>query len=357
MTGFQVPRSWFRVLVLVLVPVLVLGAPPADSKRLGRAKDLIADEQWTRAIEELRAAVGDPKEPSRDEAAFWLAHSLFQVGEAAEALATIEGLEREYPKSRWLKPAGSLRIEIAHRLGREDMLIWATKVAPPAKARPPAAAKAASRPSPPRRGPGEEPLPPPLPVAAPPAAPPRASTPPLAPPPPPPDWWDGDLQIQALGSLLRTDGPRVVPILREIALKADDEALARRAVFVLAQSDRADARSIVIEVARQGSEPIKLTAVKALAQQKWPEAERVLVEVFATGNPSIQRQVVRTLGSAGGRVQLKTLYAAAQDVQIKLLIVNALFAAGARADLERIARDEPREEVRRAAAAKLKLLR
>ena len=46
-----------------------------ESKRLERAKDLIADEQWARAIDELKAAVADPKEPNKDEALYWLAHS------------------------------------------------------------------------------------------------------------------------------------------------------------------------------------------------------------------------------------------------------------------------------------------
>jgi hypothetical protein len=41
---------------------------------MGRAKDYIAGEQWTRAIAELQLAAADPKEPNRDEALFWLAH-------------------------------------------------------------------------------------------------------------------------------------------------------------------------------------------------------------------------------------------------------------------------------------------
>ena len=69
----------------------------AGFERLGRAKDYIADEQWARAIAELRTAVADPKEKSRDEALYWLAHSLNQSGDSAAAIATIRRLEREYP--------------------------------------------------------------------------------------------------------------------------------------------------------------------------------------------------------------------------------------------------------------------
>ena len=90
-------------------------ARAVESKRMERAKDLIADEQWVRAIDELKATAADPKETNKDEALFWLAHSLNQTHDASGAIETIRRLEREYPASRWVKPARSLRIEIAQR--------------------------------------------------------------------------------------------------------------------------------------------------------------------------------------------------------------------------------------------------
>ena len=62
------------IFVAVLSPQMLL-AKPLESKRMERAKDLIADEQWGRAIDELKAAAADQKEPNKDEALFWLAHS------------------------------------------------------------------------------------------------------------------------------------------------------------------------------------------------------------------------------------------------------------------------------------------
>ena len=97
---------------------------PVESKRLAQAKDLIADEQWTRAIEVLKTAAADPKETGRDEAIYWLAHSLYQAGDAAAALQAVVRLEQEYPSSLWVKPAGALRIEMAVRLRRSDVLWW-----------------------------------------------------------------------------------------------------------------------------------------------------------------------------------------------------------------------------------------
>ena len=111
----------------------------AESRRMARAKDFIADEQWTRAIDDLRAAADDPREPNKDEALFWLAHSLNQDSDFASAVDAIRRLEREFPSSRWVKPARSLLIELAQKLRRDDVLWW---TAAPAPARP-------SRPAPP----------------------------------------------------------------------------------------------------------------------------------------------------------------------------------------------------------------
>ena len=106
-------RSVGGLLVALAFQAGAAAAAAPDSARLGRAKDYIADEQWTRAIAELRAVVADPKDKSRDEALYWLAHSLNQAGDSAAAITTIRRLEREYPTSLWVKPAGSLRVDIA----------------------------------------------------------------------------------------------------------------------------------------------------------------------------------------------------------------------------------------------------
>jgi hypothetical protein len=324
-----------------------LGAAPAESERLDRAKDFIADERWTRAIAELRVVVADRKEPARDEAAFWLAHSLYQAGEPGEALSVIDALEREQPRSRWVKPARSLRIEIAHRLKRKDLL-W--KVAtPPVPPPPPKAVPV---------GPGAPPPPPPAPIAGKPKRPRAAGVPPVATAIAPEIalTWDIDLRIQALSGLMSSEAARVVPILREFALKAEDEAQARRAIYVLAQSNRADARSAIVEVARSGDEPRQVTAVKVLAYQGWPEAEQVLLDVYDGATPHVKRQVIRVFGNVGSRLQLRQLFNTSQDVELKHAIVNALFEAGATSELQRIAKQEKNQDVRRAASAKLELL-
>src|SRR3954463_11503944 len=182
-------------LVLVLLGAPALRAASAESDRLTRAKDLIGDEQWLPAIQELKAAVADPREQNRDEALFWLAQCQSEARDPAAAVATIQQLERDFPHSAWVKPARSLRVELAQRLRRNDVL-WYTAAPPPPP--PPPAAPPAPEPSPA------------APAARRPAAPARPAPPaaPPLPPPPPPAWIpegmvpDMDLRIQALGSLM-----------------------------------------------------------------------------------------------------------------------------------------------------------
>jgi hypothetical protein len=378
------------VLAAFLVPQAVMAAP-AESKRMERAKDLIADEQWVRAIDELKAAASDPKEPNKDEALFWLAHSENQARDYKTAIETISRLEQGFPTSRWVKPARSLRIEIAQRLQRSDVL-WYTAAPPPPAAVPPP--PRASTPAPP----AHPALPvPPMPASTPAPAP-RAATPvPPAPwagtpfPPAPPHVWvpegffpDTDLRIQALSSLMQTDAPKVIPMLRDIALDADDAGEARRALFVLAQSGRDDARSTVVEVAKYGPEPVRIAAVRELGRIGGPLIATDLLQVYASANERVKYQVVTslarrdaapalmriaesekdrrlrdvaivTLGDAGGRTQLFTLYSTA-PADAKRAIVIGLFNAKAEDELIRIAERERDGAIRDEAISRLRLL-
>jgi hypothetical protein len=388
--------------IAVLACAASLFAEP-ESKRLSRAKDLIADEQWAQAVEVLKEAADDPKEPNKDEALFWLAHSQNQSRETAAALETIGRLERDFRTSRWVKPAQSLRIEIAQRLRRNDVLWYTATPPPPPPPVPPRVGSvpgpAPAPPAPPpasgRRAPrAAVPVPPapPAPAAGPPAvAPPAPPVPAVAPLPPRPRGWlpddylpDTDLQIQALGSLIRSDAPRVIPMLKAIALNGDQPGPARRALFVLAQSGRAEARSTVVEVAKVGPEPVRLFAVRELGRMGGVGVANELLQVYSTSDQKVKFEVVSslgersatmalmhiaqsetdrplrdraivTLGEAGGRDQLRILYSRATP-DTKRPIVVALFNAQAEEELIRIAEVERDPAVRREVLARLRLL-
>ena len=398
-------RSVGGLLVALAFQAGAAAAAAPDSARLGRAKDYIADEQWTRAIAELRAVVADPKDKSRDEALYWLAHSLNQAGDSAAAITTIRRLEREYPTSLWVKPAGSLRVDIAVHLQRSDVLWWmAVPPAPPAPvvpaaprapSVPPAAptppvfatppAPAAPPVPPPPPAPGHRPLPPP---AAPHVAP-AFPTPPV----PPAAWLpeeyrpDADIRIQALDRLMVTDATRVIPILKQIVLASENTREASRALFVLAQSGKPEARKTVVQVAMLASEPVRIAAVKELGRFGGPDASQDLMRVYANSDLAVKMQVVTSHGERAERTALLQIAKAAKDPsvkataivtagqaggpevreQLRLLykqvgmdakrpIILGLFSARAEDELIRIADEEKDPQLRAEALMRLRLL-
>jgi HEAT repeat protein len=295
------------------VGVYAASPAPGESKRLAQAKDLIAEEQWTRAIEVLRVATADPKETARDEAIYWLAHSLYHAGDSAAALEAIRRLEREYPASLWVKPAGALRIEMAVRLQRNDVLWW-TAVPPPPPPPPPA---------PPR------PMLPPEPAKV-------FVTPPAPPSPPrPASVWipenfqpDIDLRVQALGYLIQSDAAKVIPVLKQIALESQYPGPAGRAVFVLAQSGKPEARETVVEVAKTGPEPVRLVAVRELGRFGGADISNELLQVYSMSDLAVKRQVVKSLGERLDQPALLTIVKSEKDADLRKRAIVTLGTAG-----------------------------
>lgn len=407
--------------VMALVAVMVLSGgiasagPAPDSKRVAQAKDYIADEQWTRAIAELKAAADDPREKNRDEALFWLLHSEHQSGDDASALQTISRLEREFPASRWVSLAHSVRVEIAHGMQRDDVLwVIARPPTPPAAPTPPGATPrpAVAAIPPPKPGSVPTPAPPtaPTPIATvpPPPAPrgmPRPGAAPAVPVAPAPPvtvfpaaaaeaWWAGTLpepadqvvRIEALASLIDAHSDRVIPLLKDIALDKNSPDEARRAIVVLAHSPRPEAHSIVLEVARAGAEPVQLAAIRELGRLQDANVSNALLQVYAASpTPRIRRQVVTSLGEradnmtlyriakteqdvgvrnaaimtlgriAPARDQLRTLYGLA-PTESRATIINALFTAKDDDELIRIASSEKNPMFRQRARQQLRLL-
>jgi len=193
-----------------------------------------------------------------------------------------------------------------------------------------------------------------------------------------------DLRIQALASLIRTDATKVIPILKSIALESSDAGEGRRALLVLAQSGRPEARATVIDVAKIGPESVRIVAVRELGRIGGPTVVDDLMQVYSTASERVKYQVVSalaqrdaapalmkiaqsesdkrvrdvaivTLGEAGGRQQLAMMYAKAA-VDVKRPIIVGLFNAQAEDELIQIVEREKDPAVREEALAQLRLL-
>jgi hypothetical protein len=388
--------------VLISLGTSAMAAAPAESARMLKAKDLISEDQWLAAIGVLKAAVADAREPNKDEALYWLAHSQNQAGDLAESVESIRRLRREFPKSRWSPPAYSLLIELALKLGQNDVLWWAaTPPLPPSVPKPPRVPPQMVQPRMPGpAGPQAVPPAPPAPPAMavpipPPPAGPAAATPPapaaLPPPPPPPPAWvsdaflpDTSLQVQALSRLILTDAPKAIPRLKQIVLEHADPSAARGAVFVLAQSRNPEAYRVVVDVALTGPEPLRTVAVRDLGLFGGADVSQELLRVYSMANrpvklqvvialrqrsdapslfkivtsetdPALRERAIVALGRAGGRDDLRVLYAKAH-LETRQAIVTGLCNARDEVGLIRIADQEKDGNVRNDAVGCLRLM-
>jgi HEAT repeat protein len=195
---------------------------------------------------------------------------------------------------------------------------------------------------------------------------------------------DADLRIQALGRLIQTDANKVIPILGNIALESDNTGAARRAVFVLAQSRHPEAQTMVVTVAKRGAEPVRLAAVKELGRFGGANVSQELLQVYSTANMPIKHQVVLslgqradtkallkiaqserdahlreaaivTLGRAGGREQLRDMYATAPR-PVRQAVIRGLFNARDGEGLIRIAEQESDPGLRGYVLERLRLM-
>ena len=338
-------RARVRLITAAVLVAWMAGVPaagasewqPAESKRLASAKDFIADEQWTRAIEVLQAHLRDPRETGKDEALYWLAHSLKHSGDSAGALSTIRRLELEFPSSLWVKPAGALRLEIAVRVGRSDVL-WLT-AAPPVPPAPPTPPGAAPKPATVTTFTRVNPPTPPSAVAPP--SPPGhvpATVITVSPSAPASVWLpesykpDTDLRIQALGHLMRIDADKAIPVLVELCFE-ENAATASKAVFLLAQSQRPEARQMVVQVAQSAATPVRVAAVREFARFGGADVSNVLLRFYLGSDVAVKRQVVKSLAERAEKGPLLTIAQTESDRDLRTRAIFALSQAGGRQEL------------------------
>jgi HEAT repeat protein len=203
--------------------------------------------------------------------------------------------------------------------------------------------------------------------------------------PPPAAAPDVTIRLQALTGLLDTHGEQVIPLLRQMALDRNSPDEARQAVFVLGQARRPEARRTLIEVAHEGTEPVRIAAVRELGRFDGPAISSELMRVYSlSSTPRLKRQVVSslgeradttallriarseseptvrdyaivTLGRAGARDQLRTLYVQAPQAS-RVTVLTALFSAKDDDELIRIARSEQNPLLRKRARDQLRML-
>src|SRR5438094_4675978 len=146
---------------------------------LERARDLMEEGRFERAIESLNRVIEMKASTRTDAALYWKAYSLAKLGQQADALKTVTDLYEKFGNSRWLKEAKALEVEIRQASGQ---------------------------------------------------------------PVRPESQNDDDLKLYALRGLMNSDPDQALPIIEKILSGTDSPKVKERALFVLSQSHSPRAR-------------------------------------------------------------------------------------------------------------------
>jgi HEAT repeat protein len=280
--------------------------------------------RWDQAAEAF-AKVAALKGERADAALYWRAYALNKSGRKDDALASLSALKSGYPKSRWLKDARALDLEI-------------------------------------RQASGQTPR-----VAA--------------------EGGDEDLKLMALGGLMNADPERAMPLIKQMLSGNPSPKVRDRALFVLAQSGSPAAREALVAMAKNSGDPdLQGTAVHYLGLFGGQESRQALVDIYGgTSNPEVKKAVlqgfmlagdrtrlaeiarketspelrqeaIQQLGVAGGRDELAQMYQQEKTPEVRETIINALFVSGAVDQMTALATKETDPELRRSAIQHLGLM-
>jgi HEAT repeat protein len=269
--------------------------------------------RWDRAVSSFDRVI-ELKGPRADAAIYWKAYAQNKQGQRAEALTTISGIAREYPKSRYLSDAKALEVEIKQRSGQG--------VDPSAES-------------------------------------------------------DEEMKILAITGLQHQNAEEAIPVLQKVLQGTGSPRLKARALFVLAQSNSPKARDVLVNIAKGGSNPdLQMRAVQYLGVHGGRENRAALAEIYTASsdldvkkrilnafmvagdkdrllqaaqteqNPDLRAAAVQQLGVMGAHDELWSLYQKESAVDVKKNIIRAMFTGGNVTRLAEIAKSDANPELR-----------
>jgi HEAT repeat protein len=261
-----------------------------------------------------------------DEALYWRAYAYNKMSMREDALKSIASLKAGYPKSAWVKDARFLEVEIRQANGQTPQVESAS--------------------------PG-----------------------------------DGDeLKLLALSGLMNADPDKAIPIIKNMLAGSPSPKLMDRALFVLAQSGKPEARQILVDIAKSNPNPdVQKHAIRNLGLFGGPESQQTLVDIYSTSQsiearkavlqalmlsgdkskvyevatkettPELRREAIQQLGVMGGREELWKIYQTEKDPSVRRAVINGLFISGGVDQLGELATKETDPALRRDAIQKLGL--
>jgi tetratricopeptide (TPR) repeat protein len=280
-----------------------------------RGTSMLDSGEWARAVEAFDGVI-QKAGPHADGATYWKAWALYKEGQKDPSLATLTGLETNFPKSRWLNDAKALEVEVKQSSGQ------------PVK-------------------PGE--------VS------------------------DEEMKILALNGLMHSDPDAALPVLEKLLKSSASPKLKEHVLIVLStHGTNAKSRELLAQVARGGSNPdLQIKAIAYLGRtgsdsrpilaeiynssdetvkhrilQSYMESsdKEHLVQVAKTdSNADLRQEAVRYLANMNARDEIWQLYTAESSADVKKQIIGSLYSDGFSPKVADIARTEKDPALRRIA--------
>ena len=279
--------------------------------------------RWDRAVSSFDRVI-EMKAAKADAAMYWKAYAQNKLGQRPEALATINAIVKDYPKSRYLNDAKALEVEVKRQSN--------SPINPAAES-------------------------------------------------------DEEMKILALNALQNSAPEDAIPMLQKILQGTASPKLKSQALFVLAQSNSPKAREVLVNIAKGNGNPdLQMRAVRYLGIHGGRESRAALADIYASSsdldmkkrilsafmqggekdrlltaaqteqNPELRATAVSLLGNLGARDELWTMYQKESTVDVKKQIIRALFTGGALTRLSELARAEQNPELRLLAVRNLSLM-
>ena len=310
------------------------GAPPfarADADADDRADELydqgreaIEEGRYDRAVDRFNRLIA-MKSNRTDAALYWKAYSQGKLGQRAEALSTLDDLQKQFADSRWIRDAKALEVELRQASGQT--------VAPESQN-------------------------------------------------------DEELKLMALRGIMQSDPDQALPVIEKMLAGANSPKVKDRALFVLSQSHSARAREIIAGVAKGNGNPdLQLRAIRYIGIMGGADNRQILADVyrsstdvavkrailrsFMTANDrerllalakgetdaGLRAEAVRQLGVMHASSELAQLYQSESSVDVKKSIIQAMFVGGDADKMVELARGERDPELRKAAIRNLGLMK
>jgi HEAT repeat protein len=231
------------------------------------AREAIENNQFQQAIRDLDRVLTDSTKQRADAALYWKAYSQSKLDLDKEALDTVKALAKEFAKSPWVKDAQALAVEIQSANGQ------------------PISAELQN---------------------------------------------DEELKLLALRGVMQADPDKGVPIVEKMLAGSASPRVRDRALFVLSQTRSPRAREVILNTAKNNS------------------------------NPDLQRSAIRYLGMMGGatdREALSGIYRSATDASVKRAILQSYMMSGNVDGTIDAARNEKDADLRRTAIHNLGVMR